>query len=241
MVVVLVAVGIIAVGASLKRHRTGWKVAEWAAMQGFTVVSDSRLPAAANLPESLRQLPLLRIGQEPETFFVLEDEDRVHRLQTMIFGYVVSRIEFSVSAMGPRDRPLTLTVFAFRQPARHLPVFELRPAFLAKDENANEPREPRLELAGKPQFAERYTLRGRHAAEIESVFSDALVSALERESGWCLESMGEWCIAYRYYQATTFWTFRPSRFEYCADPDQLAARLETARSLFELIREPLPR
>ena len=118
---------------------------------------------------------------------------------------------------------------------RHLPAFELRPANLAGEPPDRELGETPVELVGKPRFAERYTLRGRHTAEFERMFSDALVNALERESGWCLEGLGEWCIAYHYRQARTFWTFRPSGFEYCADPDELAARLETARHLFGLI------
>jgi hypothetical protein len=38
-----------------------------------------------------------------------------------------------------------------------------------------------------------------------------------------------------FHQAKTFWTFRPSRFEYCTNPEQLAARLDTARRLFGLV------
>jgi len=63
----------------------------------------------------------------------------------------------------------------------------------------------------------------------------------EAARGVCLEGLGEWCIAYHYHQARTFWTFRPSGFEYCTDPDQLAARLETARHLFGLIGGQLSR
>ena len=71
MLVVLIAAGLIVAGTSLRRRQTGWKIAEWAATNGFTVMSESRSPAQATLPESLRQLPLLRTGQEPETFYVL--------------------------------------------------------------------------------------------------------------------------------------------------------------------------
>jgi hypothetical protein len=235
LLVVLAVVGLIVAVTSLRRRRTGWKLTEWAATHGFTVMSECRSPAQATLPESLRQLPLLRQGQEPETFFVVESEDRAHDLQTMIFGFVVSRIRFSLSAMGHTDRPLTMTVFAFLRPTRHLPAFELRPASLAEEPTDDELGETPVELVEEPRFAERYTLRGRHTAEIKRVFSDALVNALERESGWCLEGLGEWCIAYHYRQARTFWTFRPSGFEYCADPDQLVARLKKARRLFGLI------
>jgi hypothetical protein len=241
LLVILAAAGLVVAGTSLRRRRTGWKLAEWAPMHGFRVISECRSPAQATLPESLRQLPLLRSGQEPETFFVLERDDRVHDLQTMIFGFVVSRIQFSPWAMRQVDRPLTMTVFAFRRPTQHLPAFELRPANLVEEPTADELGETPVKLAGKPRFAERYTLRGRHSAEIGRVFSDALVNALERESGWCLEGFGEWCIAYHYRQARTFWTFRPSGFEYCADVDQLAARLETARHLFGLIGGQLSR
>ncbi len=241
MLVVLVTTGLIFVGTDLRRRRAGWKIAEWAAMHGFTVVSESRSPASATLPESLRQLPLLRSGQEPETFFMVESEDGTHKVQTMVFGYIVSRVEWSTAAMGPRDRPLTMTVFAFRHPTRQLPAFSLRPTFLANEAPGDETGERTIELTGQPRFAERFTLRGRHPAEIKSVFSDALVSALEREPLWCLESSGEWCIAYHYYQARTFWTFRPSGFEYCTNPDQLAARLATARHLLGLIGAPVRR
>ena len=119
---------------------------------------------------------------------------------------------------GRTVRPLTMTVFAFRLPTRHLPAFELRPANLAEKPRNDELGETSVELVGKPRFADRYTLRGRHTAAIERVFSDALVNALERESGWCLEGLGEWCVAYHYHQARTFWTFRPSGFEYCGIP-----------------------
>jgi hypothetical protein len=241
LLVVLAAAGLIVAWTSLRRRWTGWKVAEWAAMHGFTVMSESRSPAQATLPESLRQLPLLRRGQEPETYFVLERDDRARDLQTMIFGLVVSRIQFSASAMAPTDRPLTMTVFAFRRPTLHLPAFELRPADLAEKPPDDGLGETAVELVGKPRFADRYTLCGRHTAKNERMFGDALVNALERESGWCLEGLGEWCIAYHYHQARTFWTFRPSGFEYCTDPDQLAARLETARHLFGLIGGPLSR
>jgi hypothetical protein len=183
----------------------------------------------------LRELPLFRIGQEPETFFLLKHDDRAHDLQTLILGFVVSRIQFSAWAMRPVDQPLIMTVFAFRRSTWHFPTFELRPANLADmqpdDQHGTTPVDP----VGMPRFAGRYTLRSRHPAEIEHAFSDELDHALERESGWCLEGLGEWCIAYRYRQAKTFWTFHPSGFESCTNPDQLAARLETAQHLFGLI------
>jgi len=235
LLVALAGAGLVVAGTSLRQRRAGWKIAEWAATHGFTVMSESRSPAQAILPEGLRELPLFRSGQEPETFFALEHDDRVHDLQTMIFGFVVSRIQFSLRAMAPRDRPLAMTVFAFRRPREHCPAFELRPANLAEKPPDGELGETPVELVAQPRFAVRYTLRGRDTAGIQRVFSDALVNALERESGWCLEGLGEWCIAYHYHEAGTFWTFRPSGFEYCTDPDQLAARLETARHLFGLI------
>jgi hypothetical protein len=177
----------------------------------------------------------LRRGQEPETFFVLEQHDRVHDLQTMIFGFAGSRIQFSPWAMALTDRPLTMTVFAFRRPTLDLPAFELRPANRPEKQPDDQLGETPVDLVGQPRFAERYTLRGRHTAELERVFRDDLVNALERESGWCLEGLGEWCIAYHYHQAKTFWTLRASGFEYCSDPDQLAARLKTAQHLFGLM------
>jgi hypothetical protein len=235
LLVALAGAGLVVAGTSLQRRRADRKIAEWAATHGFTVMSESRSPAQATLPEDLRDLPLFRSGQEPETFFVLEHDDRVQNLQTLIFGFVVSRIQFSLWAMAPRDRPLAMTVFAFRRPRRHYPAFELRPANLAEKPPDGELSGTPVELVGQPRFAERYTLRGRDAAGIQRVFGDALVNALERESGWCLEGLGEWCIAYHHHEAGTFWTLRPSGFEYCTDPDQLAARLETARHLLELI------
>jgi hypothetical protein len=138
--------------------------------------------------------------------------------------------------MATTDQPLTMTVFAFRQPTLQLPAFELRPAEYAETQPDDELGETPVKLAGKPRFAERYTLRGRQTAEIERVFGDDLVNALERKSGWCLEGLGEWCIAYHYREARTFWTLHASGFEYCTNPAQLAARLKTARHLFELIR-----
>jgi hypothetical protein len=128
-----------------------------------------------------------------------------------------------------------MTVFAFRQPALQLPAFELRPAKYAETQPDDELGETPVELVGQPRFAERYRLRGRDTAGIQRVFSDALVNALERESGWCLEGLGEWCIAYHYHEARTFWTLHASGFEYCTNPAQLAARLEAAQRLFKLI------
>ncbi len=167
LLVILAAAGLFVAGTSLRRRRTDWKLAEWAAMHGFTVMSECRSPAQATLPQKLQQLPLLRNGQEPETFFVLKRDDRAHEVQTMIFGFVVSRIRFSPWAMAPTDWPLTMTVFAFRRPTRHLPAFELRPADLAEKPPDDELGETPVELVGKPRFAERYTLRGRHTPEIE--------------------------------------------------------------------------
>jgi hypothetical protein len=235
LLVILALGGLTAGGTSLMRRRAGRKLAEWAPMHGFTVVSESRSPAEATLPEGLRRLPLLRRGQEPETFLVLEHDDRVDNVQTTIFGFVVSRIQFRPSRMATTDRPLTMTVFAFRQPKLQLPAFELRPAEYAETQPDDELGETPVELAGKPRFAERYTLRGWQTAEIERVFGDDLVNALERKSGWCLEGLGEWCIAYHYQEARTFWTLRASGFEYCTNPAQLAARLKTAQHLFKLI------
>jgi hypothetical protein len=165
----------------------------------------------------------------------LKHDDRAHDLQTLVFGYFVSRIQFSAWAMRPVDRPLSMTIFAFRRSTWHFPTFELRPADLAEmrpyDPQGTTPVNP----ARKTRFAGRYMLHSRHPAEIEHAFSDELKTALERESGWCLEGLGEWFIAYRFRQARTFWTFHPSGFESCTDPDQLAARLETAQHLFGLI------
>jgi hypothetical protein len=220
---------------SLRRSRTVRMFAEWAITHGFTVTSKSRSKAQETLPESLLRLPLLRTGQEPETRYVLKRNDPIHDLQTMIFGFVTSRIAFSPWAPGPRDRPLVMTVFAFRRQKLHLPAFELRIAKIADQGQDDNLGSTRVELFGKPRFGERYALHAQQTAELERVFSDEVVNALERERGWCLEGLGEWCIAYRYHQAKTFWTFRPSGFEDCTNTGQLSARHKTADNLFRLM------
>ncbi len=233
--VVLAVAALAGAVVSLRRSRAVRMFAEWAITHGFRVTSESRAPAQETLPESLHQLPLLRRGREPETRYVLERNDQIHNLQTMIFGLVTSRISLSPWALGPRDQPLVMTVFAFRRHKLHLPAFELRLAKIAERPRDDDLVSTRVELFGKPRFGERYALHAQQTAELERVFNDEVVSALERETGWCLEGLGEWCIAYHYHQAKKFWTLRASGFEDCTEPDQLSARLNTADHLFGLM------
>jgi len=234
LVLLAVAAIVVAVG-SLRRSRGVMTFAEWAITHGFRVTSESRAPAQETLPESLRQLPLLRRGREPETHYVLERNDQSHYLQTMIFGFETSRISLIPWELGPRDQPLVMTVFAFRQHKLDLPAFELRPAEIAERHRDDDLVSTRVELFGKPRFGERYALHAEQTAELERVFKDEVVSALERETGWCLEGLGEWCIAYHHHQAKKFWTLRASGFEFCTESDQLSARLKTANHLFGLM------
>jgi hypothetical protein len=235
LVVLAVLAPAVAIG-SVRRSRVGPMAAEWAKAHGFTVTSKSRAPAQETLPETLRQLPLLRRGWEQETRYLLERNDAGHDLQMIIFGLVTSRISTSrLGVVVPPGPLLFMTVFAFRRHTLRLPAFVLRPAS-ATATIAERPRDDgvstQVELFGKPRFAEWYTLHAQHTAELERVFSDEVVNELEREPGWCLEGLGEWCIAYRYHQAKGFWTLRPSQFEDCAQPDQLSVRLEVAHHLF---------
>jgi hypothetical protein len=124
-----------------------------------------------------------------------------------------------------------MTVFAFRRHPLHLPAFVLLPAKIGERLQDDDLLPTRVELSGKPRFAERYTLRAQHTAELERVFSDQVVNALERETGWCLEGLGEWCIAYHCH-GKGFWTLRLSQFEDCARPDQLSELFEVAHHLF---------
>jgi hypothetical protein len=206
--------------------------AEWATTHGFTVASESRAPAQETLPENLCQLPLFRRGQDPETRYVLKRSDESHHLQTIIFGSVTS-LNSLVRWRGLQrsDPPLFMTVFAFRRHALHLPAFVLLPTKIGERLPDDDLLPTRIELSGKPRFAERYTLRAQHSAELERVFNDKVVSALEREPGWCLEALGEWCIAYHCH-GKGFWTLRPSQFEDCSGPDQLSALFERAHHLF---------
>jgi hypothetical protein len=211
--------------------------AEWAKTHGFTVTSESRAPAQETLPDSLCQLPLLRRGREPETRYVLERSDESHDLETIIFGSVTSRNSLIpwrgllFAGSPPSDSPLFMTVFAFRRRALHWPAFVLLPAKIGERLQDDDLLPTRVELSGKPRFAERYTLRAKHTAELERVFSDKVVSALEREPLWCLEGLGEWCIFYHCH-GKGFWTLRPSPFDDCAKPDQLSALFEVAHHLF---------
>jgi hypothetical protein len=225
-------VALICAIASLRRSRAVPMAAEWAKTHGFTVASESRAPAQETLPESLCQLPLLRRGREPETRYVLKRSDESHDLQTIIFGSVTSRNSLIPwRGLRPADPPLFMTVFAFRRHALHLPAFVLLPAKIGERLQDDDLLPTRVELSGKLRFAERYTLRAQHTAELERVFSDKVVNALEREPGWCLEGLGEWCIAYHCH-GKGFWTLRPSQFEDCARPDQLSALFEVAHHLF---------
>ncbi len=233
--VLLAVVALTGAVSSFRRSRGVRMFAEWAMTHDFTVTSESRAPAQETLPESLCQLPLLRKGQEPETYYVLERNDQIHDLQTLIFGFITSRISLSLTRLEHRDRPLVMTVFAFRRHKRHLPAFELRLAKIAEPPRDDDLVATRVDLIGKPRFGARYALYAQQTAELERVFSEEVVSALEREAGWSLEGLGEWCIAYHYHQAQSFWTLHASGFEFCTEPDQLSARLKTAAHLFGLM------
>jgi hypothetical protein len=180
----------------------------------------------------------LRRGREPETRYVLERSDESHDLQTIIFGSVTSRNSLVplrgllLTRPQPADPPLFMTVFAFRRHALHLPAFVLLPARIGERLQDDDLLPTRVELSGELRFPERYTLRVQHTAELERVFSDQVMSALERDPGWCLEGLGEWCLAYHCH-GKGFWTLRPSPFEDCASPDQLSALFEVAHHLFQ--------
>ncbi len=170
---------------------------------------------------------------------MLKRNDQIHDLETLILGLVTSRIVRSAWVGGPTDRPLVMTVFAFRRHKLHLPAFDLRLAKVAELLRDNGVDSTRVELSEKPRFAERYVLHAGLAADLGRFFNDDVVNALEREPSWCLEGLGEWCIAYRYHQI--FWTLRAGGFEDCTGSDQLSARLKTAEHLFGLMIAGLSR
>jgi len=236
--VVLVAVLGPLVALQMWRQRSrGPKFTEWAKNHGFTLPSESRTDAGETLPESLRRLPLFRRGWEPETQYLLERNEGIRGLQTIIFEYVTSLRTLTPwwLTAGSGRRVLRVTVIAFRQDKLRLPAFELRPGDIALQPLNDDPPWTLSRLPGQPRSAEQHTLYAQDSDQIQCVFSPALVKRLERDPDWCLEGLGEWFIAYRYYRAKGFWSLRASTFESCVNPDELSAWLETAHHLFGLV------
>jgi hypothetical protein len=238
---VLGILGLVFAASNLTRRRASRKFADWAITHGFKVKSATRSPSQETLPQNLRQLHLMCTGRESDTFFVLEENDQAHDFRTTIFGFSTSWISFSPWALRRVRRSIAVTVYAFGRRRLELPAFELRPTASAETQPDDDAAWPLVVLSGKRQLAERYMLRSPHWAEVERILRDDVVAALVQDPWWCLEALGEWCIAYRYHHATTFWTMRPSGFEYCTNQDELSARLETARRLYALIAARLDR
>jgi len=235
--VAAVAVPLIALQMWRQRSR-GRTFTEWAKKHDFTLTSESGTDAEETLPEGLRRLPLFRRGWEPETQYLLERNEGTRGLKTLIFEYVTwleSRIVPTWWPGGSGRRLLRVTVIACRQDKRRLPAFELRPADIAEQPLSDNPHWTLFCLPKQPEFAQQYTLYAQDSDPIPCVFSPALVNTLERDRAWCLEGLGEWFIAYRYYRAKGFWTLRPSAFERCDNPDDLSASLEMAHHLFRLL------
>jgi len=236
--VILVAVLGPLVALQMWRHRSrGPTFTEWAKNHGFTPPSVSRTDAEETLPESLRRLPLFRRGWEPETQYLLERNEGIRGLQTIIFEYVTSLrtlIPWWLPVRSPR-RVLRVTVIAFRQDKLRLPAFELRPADIALQPLNDDPPWTLSRLSRQPRFAEQYTLYAQDSDQIQCLFSPALVNTLEPDSAWCLEGLGKWFIAYRYFRAKGFWSLRASTFDCCVNPDELSAWLRTAHHLFGLM------
>jgi hypothetical protein len=134
------------------------------------------------------------------------------------------------------SRVLRVTVVAFRRTKLDLPAFELRSADVARKPLDDDPPWVLVELPEHPRFCAHYNLFAQDIAALEPVFSHALINALERRRGWCLEGLGPWLIAYHHNGPNAPLRFEPfgrprrERLE-CTEPEDLEARLNTARHL----------
>ncbi len=130
VVVAAAAVPLIALQMWRERSR-GRTFTEWAQTHGFTLTSESGTDAEETLPDSLRRLPLFRRGWEPETQYLLEQNEGARSLKTLIFEYVTwvaTRTPSSWWLYGRSGRRLLrVTVIAFHHDKRRLPAFELHP------------------------------------------------------------------------------------------------------------------
>jgi hypothetical protein len=210
---------------------------EWAQSHGFTLISGAPSEAEETLPEDLRRLPLFRQGNKPATRFVMERNERKEGMQTLVFD--CEWPEYSDLwwiPVGSVSRVLRVTVVAFHRTTLHLPAFELRSIDVARRPLDDDPPWVLVELPEHPQFCAQYNLFAQDIAGLQSVFSRALINALERRRGWCLEGLGPWLIAYHHHGPNAPLTIEPfggrrrEGFE-CVKPEDLEARINTARHL----------
>jgi hypothetical protein len=208
---------------------------EWAESHGFTVISGAPTEAEQTLPEDLRRLPLFRQGNEPATRFVMERDERKGGMQTLVFDYEWQ--EYSPMwwfPLGSVPRVGRVTVVAFHRIKLHLPAFELLPTEVARQPLDDDPPWVLVELPEHPRFSAQYTLCAQDVAALQGVFSHDLINGMERRRGWCMEGLGPWLITYHHNGPEAFLRLQPRGLE-CAEPEDLEARLNTARHLFLLM------
>jgi hypothetical protein len=210
---------------------------EWAQSHGFAVISGSATEAEKTLPEDLRRLPLFRQGNKPATRFVMERDERKVGMQTLVFD--LEWQDYRAMwwfPLGSVPRVRRVTVVAFHRTKLHLPAFELLTTEVNSRRLDDDPPWKLVELPEHPRFSAQYTLCTQDLAALQSVFSHDLINALERRRGWCLEGLGPWMIAYHhngpkaFLMMQEFLGLQPESLE-CAEPEDLEARLNTARHL----------
>jgi hypothetical protein len=141
--------------------------------------------------------------------------------------------------LGLVTRVRRVTVVAFHRIKLNLPAFELRSTEVARQPLDVNPPWMLVDVPEYPQFSAQYTLYAQDIAALQRVFSHDLIGALERRRGWCVEGLGPWFIAYHHKGPETFLSLmalivpdlQPKSLE-CAEPEDLDARLNTARHLF---------
>ena len=209
----------------------------WAQSHGFTVISRAPAEAEETLPEDLRRLPLFRQGYKPATRFLMKRDERKVGLQTLVFDYEWQ--EYSTMwwfPLGSTPRVRRATVVAFHRTELHLPAFELRSTDVTRKPLDDDPPWVLVELPEHPRFSAQFTLCAQDIAALQHVFSHDLINALERRRGWCLEGLGPWLIAYHqnapkaFALLQAFSGLKADVLE-CTEPDDLEARLNTARHL----------
>jgi hypothetical protein len=212
---------------------------EWAQSHGFTVISGAPTGAEVTLPEDLRRLPLFRQGSKLATRFVMERDERKGGMQTLVFD--LEWLKYGAMwwfPLGSVTRVQRVTVIAFHRIKLNLPAFELLSTEVDSKRLDDDPPWMLVELPEYPRFSAQYTLSAQDVAALQRVFSHDLINALERRRGWCLEGLGPWFIAYHHRPETFLWlmhlivpALQPQGLE-CAEPEDLEARLNTARHLF---------
>lgn len=109
-------------------------------------------------------------------------------------GREVAVFEFS---RGSRRHRHTQTAAAFHLAGESLPQFDMRPE-TGLDRVIQRAGSTDIDFGASEEFSRDYVLQGEDEPGIRSVFDQALLDYLARDTGWHVEGLNDWLLVYRY-------------------------------------------